>query len=177
MEPFTDADRSIPEPVGDDAKEVYAFFGLAAYQAQVLEQELLLFASMLRLSRRTGITSRDVEDLLDTLDRRTFGQLLAEARKLTEIPSTLERDLDTALESRNDLVHGFFARHSEDFMSRQGRVEMIAELRAATARFSKVDRAVTALRRPLLAILGITDEMNRRELEQMEQRARQRDGL
>src|SRR5437870_5100015 len=97
-----------PESEGSEAKEVFAFFGLAAYHAQVLEQELILFALILHLSGRTGITQAKVEALFESLSVRTFGQLLREARTLTPIPVDLDDRLTEALRRRNDLTHDFF---------------------------------------------------------------------
>ena len=54
-EPLMD---SVPEPDGDDTKEVYAFFGLAAYSGQVLERGLLNLATIMRL-RATGAATVD----------------------------------------------------------------------------------------------------------------------
>lgn len=85
--------RSIPEREGSDPKEVFAFFGLAAYHGQVLEQELIIFAVVLHLSGRTGISRAYVDALFDTFEARTFGQLLREARSLIAIPPDLEDKL------------------------------------------------------------------------------------
>lgn len=167
--------KGVPEREGSEAKEVFAFFGLAMYHAQVLEQELIIFAVMLHLSGRTRITRADVERLFETFEARTFGQLLREARSLTVIPSDLETKLAEALRARNDLSHSFFARRSEDFMSDGGRVEMISDLRAATALFEEVDAAVTAIREPLSRKLGISAEVAQRELDKMLARAAARD--
>jgi hypothetical protein len=168
-------DGGVPEAEGNDPKEVFAFFGLAAYCAQVLEQELILFASTLELSRRTGVVRSDVEALLETLDSRTLGRLISEARRLTKIPRDLDMSLDEALRLRNLLAHRFFERHSEDFISNAGRADMIRELRTSALAFKKVDKAVTALRGPLSRALGITEAQSRAEMDEMIERADVRD--
>ena len=168
---------SVPEPDGDDPREVFAFFGLASYHAQVLEQELMLFASMLQLSGRTQITRDYVDELFRHLESRTFGHLLKEARRLTPIPADLDRLLAEALRLRNDLAHTFFARHSEAFISRSGREEMIQSLRAASDACIEADAQVTALRRPLSEKLGLTEALVRQELDRMTARAAVRDRI
>jgi hypothetical protein len=130
---------SVPEAAGSDPKEVFAFFGLAAYHAQVLEQELLLFASMLRLSKSARVTQAAVEALFDRLDAKTFGGLLAEARRMTTVPGDLEADLAEALRCRNLLVHRFFADHAAELLSGAGPLEMIEELRGFAVAFQAVD--------------------------------------
>lgn len=166
---------AVPEPDGSDAKDVYAFFGLASYHAQVLEQELIHFASMLQLSGRTRVTRDYVDELYRTLESRTFGQLLNEARRLTPIPADLDRVLAEALRLRNDIAHMFFARHSEASLSRSGREEMIQSLRAASSVFIEADARVTALRRPLSEKLGLTEALVQQELDEMTARAATRD--
>jgi hypothetical protein len=161
----------VPEPKGSDPKEVFAFFGLAAYHGQVLEQELLIFALTLNLSGRTCVTRADVEGLLSALERRTLGQLLNEARTFATIPAGLENDLNAALARRNDLVHRFFERRSEDFMSDAGRLEMLSELQQTTRLFQEVDAAVVSVREPLSQKLGITQELAQQELDKTIARA------
>ena len=130
---------------------------------------------MLHLSGRTRVTRADVDALFDTLEVRTFGQLLREARSLTEVPSDLDAKLAEALRRRNDLAHRLFARRSEDFMSDAGRIEMIEELRDTTLLFEEVDAAVTAIREPLSDRLGISREVAQKELDEMRARAAARD--
>ena len=168
--------KAIPEREGSDPKEVFAFFGLAAYHGQVLEQELIIFAVMLHLSGRTRITRDDVERLFQAFEVRTFGQLLREARALAAVPSDLEGKLTEALNRRNDLAHRFFARRTEDFMSDTGRGEMIEELRAVALLFDEVDAAVTTIREPFSRKVGISEELARNELEKMLARAAARAG-
>lgn len=166
---------SVPEREGSNPKEVFAFFGLAAYHAQVLEQELMILAVMLHVSGRTGVTRADVDALFDTFEARTLGQLLREARSLTEVPGSLDAQLAEALRRRNDLAHRFFARRSEDFMSDAGRVEMTEELRDTTHLFEEVDAAVTAIREPLSERLRVSQDVAQKELDKMLARAAARD--
>jgi hypothetical protein len=163
-----------PEPDGHP-NEVFAYYGLSCYYAQVLEQELFLFAAMLHLSDNASLATLEIETLFDQLEGRTFGQLIHAARQLTEVPADLEGDLDFALRQRNELVHRFFAEHSEDLLSSTGRSEMITLLREAISNFKRVDLAVTALREPLSARLGITVEAAQNELDRMLKRAASRD--
>lgn len=60
-------------------------------------------------------------------------------------------------------------------MSDAGRVEMIDDLRSATALFEEVDAAVTAIREPLSRKLGISAELAQQELDKMFARAAARD--
>ncbi len=164
-----------PEPDGSDPKEIYAFAGLALHHAQLLEQELQLFAAALDLSARTSISHQDVDALWDELSVRTLGQLLRAAGKWIQLPDSLARDLDEAVRVRNVVCHSFFADHAEDMLSETGRLELVDWLREAAAIMSAAEQRVMELRRPLWQSLGITEEMAAAEFEAAVARADARD--
>ena len=91
----------VPEPISADEKEVFAFYGLAAYRAQVLEQEVLLFAVSLRLIWAPEQTADLVEQLFSTFDPQTLGRVLSACRDLVDFPDDLATILDEALSTRN----------------------------------------------------------------------------
>jgi hypothetical protein len=167
---------AVPEPDYDDPKEVYAFFGLAAYGAQVLEQELLLLASVLHVGAASSLTGEWVNSLMDRIEAKTFGAVLSEARRLMPIPPDVDALLGQALRERNRLTHRFFADHSTDLISRAGRREMIEELRASIELFNAADDAATQIRRPLAERLGIDPELARALYEEAITEAASRDG-
>jgi hypothetical protein len=164
-----------PEPDGSDPKEVYAFAGLALYHAQLLEQEVQLFASALNISARTAVAQADVDAVFEQLSSRTLGQLVREARKWVQLPGGLANEIDAAVRVRNEVCHSFFADHSEDMLSDVGRLEMIAWLRRAVVVMSEADRDVTDLRKPLWGALGVTQEMAQAEFDAAVARAEARD--
>ena len=130
---------SIPEPDGDDDKEVFAFFGLAAYCAQVLEQGLINPLVGLQLANLSPVTREEFESAFEKADKRTMGRVLKAIGKHVQMPTDTERLLGRALDGRNDLCHTFFRRHDENMLSRSGR-KMIAELRQLTALFQRADQ-------------------------------------
>ncbi len=164
----------MPEDVGP--KEVYAFFGLAAYHAQVLEQGVLNLAVALAATGQGRIpTSAVVESLYERLETRTFGQLLAEARRFVEVTETLDPQLTTALEKRNLLVHRFFALHSENFLSQNGRRQMLTELTEIGLLFKTVTKVVDAVHFSLVARFGLTEELVEQEVRRLIEQAAERD--
>jgi hypothetical protein len=171
---FDSSGITIPDPESSDGKEVFAFVGLALYQAQLLEQEVLLFAAMLNLSNSPDVTTKYVNDLFDRLDAKPLGALLGEARDLTSIPSDLDATLGEALKTRNRLAHHFFVEHDVDFMSAPGRAEMIEQLRTMTAGLRTADQSLTKLRWPLAAQVGITLEQAEAELQRLKNEAEAR---
>ncbi len=155
---------NIPEPEGNGVKEVYAFYGLAAYLGQVLEKGIV---NMLVVFRSAGIpiTQEQVDDLFVKYNRRTLGQLLQDARSLAAISLDVQKVLDEALMKRNRLIHHFFAEHSAAFMTESGSEEMIEELRGMAALFQEADNAIDSIYRPIMRRAGIDEEWIQREAE------------
>lgn len=174
----TDRDelRPIPEPEDTGRKEVYAFFGLCSYYAQVLEQGVVNLAVGLRARGLTDLTEVLISAAFDQADRKTLGQLLRDVRQHSvEVSSGTERALNDALGDRNYLFHRFFVEHDVDFGSSAGRRQMIDKLRAMTRRFQETDRCVDAIWIPLWQTLGLTQDVMEAEIERMRDEARRRD--
>lgn len=139
----------IPEPEGTDAKEVFAFFGLCSYSAQVLEQGLVNFAVGLRALGLSRLTQEDFDSLFERMSKRTLGQLIADIRPYISVSTKLEHAIIQALHDRNYIAHTFFAKHDVDFMSDQGRIKMMEELREITERIRNVDQEIELITHPL----------------------------
>ena len=96
---------NVPEPEYDDPKELYAFFGMTFYYAQVLEQGIANLAVALQAKDIGGLTVGDVLEQFKGLEGRTFGNVLNATRKLTSIPASMDSDLEQARKYRNYLAH------------------------------------------------------------------------
>lgn len=150
--------RQIPEPDYDDPKELYAFFGLVFYEAQVLEQGVVNLAVALSAKGLGRVTVGDVRRLYENFGERTFGKVINAARALTTFPPSLEADLIQALHYRNYLAHSFFVNHSEDAVRKRGRREMIDELRSILEFLVRVDAQFDPIWMSAWHVLGITQE-------------------
>lgn len=150
--------NEIPEPEDFSEKETCAFFGLAAYNAQVLEKGLV---NMVTVFDTVGlrITRKEFDDLFAKYDSKTIGQLLRAAReKSIPIPQKTSELLDEAQKRRNYLNHDFFADHAGHFMSEDGRRVMIQRLIELTRLFRAADRAAEKIYQPIMAKMGLTEE-------------------
>ena len=156
-------------------KESFAFFGLAAYYAQVLEEAALNLAVVLRLPEVDLISQELFLALYDSLGRRTFGQLLKVAKSDLSLSDEDAEFLGTALDLRNMLIHRYFRERAEDFMSEVGRQEMKNELQTILSEFKKADEILTSLYLPLWEKYGITEELFQSEFAQMVEAAEHRD--
>lgn len=108
---------------------VFACFGTAAQHAQHFEAALGEFLLLFnKLSNRQLTT--DAFDALDQkLQKQTMGALLREFRKYVKVNNTdVERCLESALESRNFLMHHYFRERESNFGVERERMAILAEL-------------------------------------------------
>lgn len=161
----------IPEPEGSDAKEVFAFFGLCFYSAQVLEQGLINLAVALKAKGLTQLNEEDFDSLFKAMGSKTLGQIIANVRPYINISAELEKKIVTILNDRNYMAHTFFVNHDINFMSDHGRIKMIDELRQMTMRIRDVDRELELITHELWKRLGLTEEIFQNELEKMKTEA------
>jgi len=165
----------IPEPEGSDAKEVFAFFGLCSYSAQVLEQGLVNLAVGLRAQGLTQLAEEGFDSLFEKMGKKTLGQLMADVRPYVKVSAELEQAIVKVLNDRNYIAHTFFVNHDINFMSDQGRVKMIDELRLIMQRIKNVDRELELITHALWQRLGLTKEIFQKELKRMKAEAKQLD--
>jgi hypothetical protein len=165
----------IPEPDDFEAKEVFAFFGLASYHAQVCEKGLVNMAVILQ-ARGTHLTPEVWDGLFGQFDSRTFGQLLREIGKIFPLTAADEELLSTALKKRNWIAHQFFADYSVDFTFESGRRKMIEELRSATALFMQADICASRLYEAEQHALGLSDTVVLRLIDKQKEEYRKKNG-
>ena len=149
----------IPQPDYDDPKEVYAFFGLAYYQAAVLEHGVLNLAVAMLARNIPGITVGDVDTLYESFDKHTFGQVINVAKSKFDIAPDLEADLSVALQYRNYLAHRFFMVHDIDIRLPSGRRKMIDELIEILAHLISIDVRMDEIWMNAWRSFGLTKEM------------------
>ncbi len=73
---FDEEPAEVPMPEGSGIKEVYAFFGLCAYQAQVLERGVINLAVGLHAKRLSSIAPEAVEPMFDRAEQKNAGSTL-----------------------------------------------------------------------------------------------------
>ncbi len=162
----SDSHSEIPEPSDYGPKEVFAFFGLASYQAQVLEKGIILMIVAFRC-RGLHITRSEFDVLYAEYNKETLGQLLNRARRLISIPNDMESLLDEALLKRNWLMHHYFADRAVQFTTEIGRHLMLSELQSLIRIFTETDHATESIYTPILEEFGITEESVEKSIEEL----------
>lgn len=158
----------IPDPEYDDPKEVYAFFGLAYYQAAVLEQGVINLAVAITAQEIEGVTTGDLKSLFSSFEDKTFGQVVHIAKTKFQLPEDLENDLNVAREKRNHLAHKFFAINAENHMWPEGRKKMIEELIEILSFIQNVDIRMDDYWINAWKVFGVTKEWVQQETKRLE---------
>lgn len=144
-------------------REVYSRYGLAMYQAQVLEHGMVNAVIIARVlpAMRNHSDKAAWEDAFDRVYdvelAKTFGNMLRALEPLG-LPDDVIARLRAAKIERDHLAHRFFREHDEDFLSRAGRTRMIAACEDIIARFAAIDAELETVMQPLRERLGITAE-------------------
>ncbi len=162
---------SEPLPEYNNPKELYAFFGLAFYKAQVLEQGLLNLTVALHLADCPNVDLASINHMFGKWGSETLGRILNVARDLIEFPVELENRLQTALKYRNHLAHSFFVDHDLDLLSDAGRCQMIDELTKIYEFLDSVDKELDPIWMAAWEKIGMTEESYINALEEMKRNA------
>jgi len=174
--------RSVSQPGAltmkrdDLVRETYAHFGLAMYNAQVLEHGIVNAMVVARMPERDKITRSGIDAFMNRQFDSTLGQLVRELQRYVEVPNDLEESLRKALSRRNWLAHDYFRERAEDFVTDAGCHRMIEELGVAQRLFQGVDEKLTGLVRPIREKFGLTDEAIVAESQALMAKARVLDG-
>jgi hypothetical protein len=144
-------------------REVYSRYGLAMYEAQVLEHGMvnaIIVCRMLPTMRQHPDRSsweNAFDQAYDSELAKTFGNMLRALESLA-LPSDLMVRLHNAKVERDRLAHRFFREHDENFLGRSGRTRMIAECEEIIERFTTIDVDLETFLRPQCERYGITSE-------------------
>lgn len=119
----------------DHVRDVYAFYGLAMYWAQCLEQSMFIHLLFLDFFPKNVKSFKDSSKWAADFDAyeekelgKTMGRLLQKLKDEglpTHAASSL---LSASLQKRNWLAHSYFSSRAVEFTLRAGRAQMIAEL-------------------------------------------------
>ncbi|OAI20234.1 hypothetical protein A1507_05410 [Methylomonas koyamae] len=101
-------------PLQPSADKIFLALGQTLYLCQLFEATMLeLLATANELLEGTG-DGRRYQSSIETLSRKTLGQLLNDFRKKADIRTDIDAQLDTGLKARNFVVHHFAAHLGDD---------------------------------------------------------------
>ncbi|WP_317229249.1 hypothetical protein [Clavibacter sp. MX14-G9D] len=129
-------------------RQMYAVYGLAMYQAQVMEASVKNALVGAQLADGQFQSLDDLDAASATHFKGMLGRLIGQLKPFFEDDDSLRERLHLALTIRNGLTHHFFWDHAVDATSWSGREAMMHECQNATALFAEIERDLTvAMRR------------------------------
>jgi hypothetical protein len=172
----------IDEPTDDEAKELYAHFGLAFYCSSVLEHGIANAILILELLEgRGGAKTRaeweaHVNKHFEDSFAKTLGKLknqLARHHERSPVIANVMTDLERCVDERNFLAHHFWRERATYWYTQKGRASMVQRLEEARELFSDTDRKLEAAIQPFADRYGFTPDVQRYELELIKREAPQ----
>ncbi|MBN2269940.1 MAG: hypothetical protein JXN61_04955 [Sedimentisphaerales bacterium] len=139
-------------------KDVFAWFGGAAYYAQCFEAEL---QTLLLLTYRLNHPNASLSDL-DGIDIRisgkNLGALLQELGKSFTLHPEFSALLNTYREKRNYLMHHFFFDNARKLFSPHGCDAIVEELKELSRVFQEADAIAQEMSKRMRKLAGISED-------------------
>jgi hypothetical protein len=96
-----------------------------------------------------------------------MGTLIDDLNKVSKVGPRLAARMSELVAKRNYLMHHFFQRNSQKFLSEAGRRSILDELRQIAQAFQDGDHILADIYEPLWAKCGIGEELIQQEFERM----------
>ena len=152
-------------------KEVFAWFGAAAYHAQCVEVELII-ARLFLLRRGEPEPRAEVWQKVEG-EKRTLGNLLRFLRNEIELGENEVALLTTTVDDRNSLAHDYWYRRSSLLATRSGCRELVANLQEMSERLKQAAETAKVISKRVRAQAGIAETVVRQIQEDFVQRLQQ----
>jgi len=151
----------------EHSKELYAYFGLAVFHAQVLEHQLVNMIVLMKYLQKEVISSNEIEQLYSRKLSNTMGQLINEIKRIFWLKDDEVKQLKKVLKKRNFIVHDYFKDQIALAYSKDGRDSMIIELKDFIEQAKIIDNKLERFTDDMSSEVGITKEMVIAQLAQM----------
>ena len=139
-------------------REMFAWFGAAAYAAQCFEVELVVLLLLLQRLEHSSMTPEQLDDIDTKLSSQNLGRLLGQLKKYLILHPKFERLLNHYREKRNYLTHQFFYQNASKLSSREGCYSLIADLKEIESAMREADRVAQVMSRNVRKALGMPEE-------------------
>jgi len=139
---------------------VYAYFGLAIYFGQCLEETFSIMLWTDRIFKKKFKTNAEVNKIIDAIEnsKKTMGNFINEVKQSYNLTTSIVDQLDKLLDTRNYLAHKYFKLHIAKFHSEVGQLEMIKYFCDFIDDSKELDEKLKAYYTSYTDKLGLTDE-------------------
>lgn len=146
-------DTQLPE--SEHSKELFAYFGLAVYYGQALEQQLTNLLLLTKLSQGKTPSEADLADLYQRKLGNTLGQLIKEIQHHFPFSEEETAQLQNVWKQRNYIVHDYFKERIQDTFTPAGRAHIIRELKRFKNNASRLEIKLQGYCTEMYAKLGL----------------------
>lgn len=149
-------DTQVPE--SEQSKELFAYFGLAVYYGQALEQQLTNLLLLTKLSHGKTPTDADLTDLYQRKLSNSLGQLIKEIQHHFPFSEKETAQLQEVWKERNHIVHDYFKERIQETFTPTGRTQMIRELKRFKNKARRLEIKLQGYCTEMYAKLGLEEE-------------------
>lgn len=142
----------------DQSKELFAYFGLAVYYSQALEQQLANLLMLIKLSQGNVPSEEDFTQLYQRKLSSSLGQLVREIQHYFPFSEEETVQLKEVWKQRNYIVHDYFKERIHETFSPAGRSRMIRELTAFKEQAQALEQKLQGYSREMYVKLGLDGE-------------------
>lgn len=142
----------------DHSKELFAYFGLAVYYSQALEQQLANLLMLIKLSQGNVPSEEDFTELYQRKLSSSLGQLVHEIQHYFPFSEEETLQLKEVWKQRNYIVHDYFKERIHETFSPAGRSRMIRELTAFKDQAQALEQKLQGYSREMYVKLGLDSE-------------------
>ncbi|MFC9708071.1 hypothetical protein ACFTRD_07915 [Paenibacillus sp. NPDC056933] len=142
----------------EHSRELFAYYGLAVYYGQALEQQLVNLILLMKMSQGKAVSEEDLEDLYERKMSSSLGQLIHEVRHHFTFSEEETRQLNELWKQRNGIVHHYFKERIHETFSPEGRSRMIKELEDFKDRAQELEISLQQYTGAWIAELGLDAE-------------------
>ncbi len=155
---------------------IYAYFGLAIYFAQCLEQTFTNMIWIDRVFKKKVKFQNEINEIIDAVEnsKKTMGVLIREVKTEYSLPENLVVDLKKVLDTRNYLAHKFFKEQVQKFHTELGKKEMLKYFCDFIDDSKEVDNELNNYYCHYTKKLGLTEERIRELIEILKEKETER---
>ncbi len=139
-------------------KEVYAYFGLAVYFGQCLEQALINAISVIAASKEMKRAGELFEKHQKEGLEATLGKLCSTIKGLAPLSTELQHELNEARDMRNYLCHNYWKEKIFLMTTTKGCHESIRNFKSYKIKFESTANKIETLEAQAYRVLGVSQE-------------------
>ncbi|MNB72350.1 hypothetical protein D3C81_107350 [compost metagenome] len=148
----------------EQSKELFAYFGLAVYYCQAIEQQLTNLLLLTKLSQGTLPSEADLADLYQRKLGNSLGQLIKEIQHHFSFSEEETAQLHHVWKQRNYIVHDYFKERIQDTFTPSGRAGIIRELKRFKNKAGALELKLQGYCNELYRKLGLEGKLDEEEL-------------